>query len=267
MSTDSITLPIKPVTNDPLEERLTTNVTQKVLPARYLQTDATGNVIETPHQLFERVTRNIAMVEATYGNDVEHWATRFEELMTRLEFMPNSPTLMNAGTDIQQLAACFVLTPHDSIDSVFETVKQAATIFQSGGGVGYSFSQLRPRGDRIWSTGGTTSGPVSFMRVYDTMCEQIRQGGKRRGAQMGILRADHPDIGRFCVAKRTEGEFPNFNFSVGITDEFYNAVSADRRYSLFNPRTGTHQLVTEETAQFYSTEFEDASPLTVEENI
>ncbi|WP_158059090.1 adenosylcobalamin-dependent ribonucleoside-diphosphate reductase [Halorussus halophilus] len=265
--TDSIRLPVKRTTGETLEERLTENVYRRVLPARYLLKDNHGRVVETPEELFERVARNVAAVEAKYGNDPIRWANRFEKAMTDLEFVPNSPTLMNAGTEVQQLAACFVVSPRDTLDSIFETLRRAATIFQSGGGVGYSFSRLRPKGDQIRSTGGTASGPVSFMRVYDTMCEQIKQGGKRRGAQMGILRADHPDVGRFCVAKRREGEFSNFNFSVGITDEFYEAVRENRRYSLVNPRTGDQHVVTEATAQFYSTAFENAGTQFAEENV
>ncbi|QLG61874.1 glycyl radical enzyme family protein [Halorarum salinum] len=187
--------------------------------------------------------------------------------MTGLEFVPNSPTLMNAGTGSRQLAACFVTSPRDSLDSIFETLGRAATVMQTGGGVGYSFSALRPRGDPLESTGGTASGPVSFMKVYDTMCEQVRRGGRRRGAQMGILRVDHPDAGRLCTAKREEGVLANFNVSVGVTDAFFDAVRDDARYTLVNPNTGGPHHVTVDTAQFYGTDYETASPTAVESNL
>ncbi|RLM53917.1 adenosylcobalamin-dependent ribonucleoside-diphosphate reductase [Halobellus sp. Atlit-31R] len=265
-STD-VVLPKKRVRGETLRERLSENVYERILPARYLRTDDDGEVIETPEELFERVAANVAGAEREYGGDSELWERRFRDAMTGLEFLPNSPTLMNAGTEIQQLAACFVLSPADSLDSIFETLGRAASVMQSGGGVGYSFSALRPRGDVVASTGGVASGPVSFLEVYDTMCEQIRQGGRRRGAQMGVLRVTHPDVGRFCTAKREPGALSNFNISVGITDDFYEAVQADGRYALVGPNTDAPHRVTEAAAQFYSTEYESASRATVDQNL
>jgi adenosylcobalamin-dependent ribonucleoside-diphosphate reductase len=261
-----VKLPVKRTTGDTLEQRMTENAYRHVLPARYLRKDAESNVVESQEELFRRVADNLAQPEARYGGNVGEMADTFYRLMTQLEFMPNSPTLMNAGAELQQLAACFVMSPKDALDSIFDTVKRAATVFQSGGGVGYAFSQLRPQGDRVKSTGGIASGPVSFMLVFDRMCETLKQGGKRRGAQMGILRVDHPDIGRFVVAKRREGVLANFNISVAVTDAFCLAVRDDADYQLLNPRTGQPFRVVEQTAQFYSTEFEDAAFGAVSEN-
>jgi len=168
--------------------------------------------------------------------------------MSSLAFMPNSPTLMNADVEFQQLAACFVISPEDDLDSIFETLRQAAKILQTGGGVGYTFTHLRPRGDIVHSTGGVASGPLSFMQVYDEMCGTLKQGGRRRGAQMAILRVDHPDVGRFAVAKRREGVLSNFNLSVAITNAFIAAVKQDDEYTLYNPRTGEPFKVNEKTA-------------------
>ncbi|WP_435348885.1 adenosylcobalamin-dependent ribonucleoside-diphosphate reductase [Haloarchaeobius sp. HRN-SO-5] len=259
-------LPVKRVRGDTLAERLSSNAYERILPARYLRKDADGEVVETPEGMFERVATAVAAAERESGGDAASWESRFYESMTGLEFMPNSPTLMNAGAGTGQLAACFVMSPSDSLRSIFETLGQAATVMQSGGGVGYSFTDLRPRGDLVRSTGGVASGPVSFMRVYDTMCEQIRQGGRRRGAQMGVLHVDHPDVGRFCTAKRDEGVLANFNISVGVTDEFYSAVQEGGRYRLVNPQSDDQHVVTEATAQFYSTAYEDELPSAVESN-
>jgi adenosylcobalamin-dependent ribonucleoside-diphosphate reductase len=261
-----VKLPVKRTTGATLEQRMTENAYRHVLPARYLRRDAQGNVLESQEELFHRVADNLAQPEARYGGDVEEMAGTFYQLITQLEFMPNSPTLMNAGAELQQLAACFVMSPEDDLDSIFDTLKRAAKVFQSGGGVGYAFSHLRPRGDRVKSTGGIASGPVSFMLVFDRMCETLKQGGKRRGAQMGILRVDHPDIGRFVVAKRREGVLANFNISVAVTDAFCQAVRDDADYRLVNPRTDGPFQVVEQTAQFYSTEYEGATFGAVEEN-
>ncbi|RLM89334.1 adenosylcobalamin-dependent ribonucleoside-diphosphate reductase [Halobellus sp. Atlit-38R] len=267
--TSDFVLPKKRVGGETLRERLSENVYERVLPARYLRTNAAGEVIETPAEMFERVAAAVASAEREYGTDADAatWEQRFYEAMAGLAFMPNSPTLMNAGAEIQQLAACFVLSPEDSLDSIFGTLGRAANVMQSGGGVGYSFSKLRPRGDRIRSTGGVASGPVSFMNVYDTMCEQIRQGGRRRGAQMGILHVTHPDVGRFCTVKREQNALTNFNLSVAITDDFYDAVQEGSRYTLQNPSTGGPHEVTEATAQFYSTAYESAPRTEVERNL
>jgi ribonucleoside-diphosphate reductase alpha chain len=172
--------------------------------------------------------------------------------MSNLAFMPNSPTLMNAGAELQQLSACFVVHPEDDMDSIFSKVHDAAKIFQSGGGMGYPFHLMRPKGDIVSSTGGVSSGPMSFQQVFDTMCGTIKQGGKRRGAQMGIMKIDHPDILRFITAKREEGNLSNFNISVGLTEEFMEAVKNDEEYTLINPRTDEPFEVAEMTAQFYN---------------
>lgn len=210
----------------------------KVFRARYLLKDETGKVIETPEDLFLRVARNIALSEKIYNEDASLWEEKFYSLMSSLKFLPNSPTLMNAGKQNGQLAACFVLPVEDSMKSIFDTLKNAALILQSGGGTGFSFSNLRPRSDVVKSTGGIASGPISFMKIYNTATDVIKQGGARRGANMGILRIDHPDILEFVRVKRKEGELSNFNISVAVTDDFMDALKNDREYDLINPRTG-----------------------------
>ncbi|MEF8835540.1 MAG: vitamin B12-dependent ribonucleotide reductase [Candidatus Thermoplasmatota archaeon] len=219
------------------EEKLTENA-KKILKERYLKRDEEGNVVETPEEMFERVATAIAEVNEEYDDDrtAEDEKKEFFDALINLDFIPNSPTLMNAGLELGQLSACFVLSPQDDMDSIFQQVKNAAKIFQSGGGVGYTFSRLRPRGDTVKSTGGVASGPVSFMKVYDEMCNTIKQGGKRRGAQMGVLSVQHPDIEEFIEAKDEEGELENFNISVALTEEFMEAVRNGEEYDLINPR-------------------------------
>ncbi len=212
-----------------------------VLTKRYFQRDEDGKAVEDGRGLFWRVAAAIAGEEEKY--DRSTWksvdlARAFYQMMIDWKFLPNSPTLMNAGNNLGQLSACFVLPVGDSIEEIFDAVKYAAMIHKSGGGTGFSFSRLRPKDARVGSTGGVASGPVSFLRIFNTATEQIKQGGTRRGANMGILRVDHPDILEFIRAKEHEGEFNNFNLSVGLTEAFMEAVKADAEYALIAPNTG-----------------------------
>lgn len=356
--------PIKREDGETLQDRLTANAYNNILPARYLLSDKDGNLVEEQEELFERVAKNIALAEAVYEANqedetihvspdqikdnhsrrnelaeevfglgmtvddtdaktvlseanvnkfsydnvvptlptdiqetVEQRKNEFEEQMSHLKFMPNSPTLMNAGGELQQLSACFVDSPGDDMDDIHQTAKEAASVFQSGGGMGYAFWNLRPYGDPVGSSGGIASGPITFMRTYDQMCETIAQGGTRRGAQMGVMRVSHPDVIQFIHAKNkdvslaetlrlndpddfthnsfadaleeargliddegrvpehlrnaVEGHLSNFNISVGITNDFMEALKNDEEYTFTNPRTGEPHEVTPQTKELY----------------
>ena len=210
-----------------------------VLKRRYLRKDEEGRVIETPEEMFRRVSRHLALAEKSYGagpEAVNEMDEQFYRLMTEFRFLPNSPTLMNAGRRLGQLAACFVLPVDDSMEGIFDALKNAALIHKSGGGTGFSFSRLRSKNSKVGTTGGVASGPVSFMKIFNTATEQVKQGGTRRGANMAILRVDHPDIQEFITCKKANRELNNFNISVGVTDAFMKAVAAGKSYDLIDPR-------------------------------
>ena len=209
-----------------------------VLERRYLRKDLQGKLTETPEDMFRRVARHIAKAEKAYGdeNRVKQMEEVFHAMMTQFKFLPNSPTLMNAGRRLGQLAACFVLPVEDSMEGIFDALKSAALIHKSGGGTGFAFSRLRPKNSKVGTTGGVASGPVSFMKIFNTATEQVKQGGTRRGANMAIQRVDHPDIMEFITCKKDNRELTNFNISVGVTDSFMEAVKKGETYDLVDPR-------------------------------
>ncbi|MGB9978097.1 adenosylcobalamin-dependent ribonucleoside-diphosphate reductase [Methanobacterium sp.] len=213
----------------------------KVLQKRYLLKDEDENIIENPEEMFKRVSKTVASVDNLY-NDTDTCKTEkeFYHIMSQLEFLPNSPTLMNAGTKINQLSACFVIYIEDSIKGIFDALKHMALIHKSGGGVGFSFSKIRPKGDIVKSTKGIASGPVSFMKIFDVATDVIKQGGRRRGANMGILDIRHPDILEFITLKEHEGILTNFNISVAVDNDFMNAAIDNNEYNLINPRNGKY---------------------------
>jgi ribonucleoside-diphosphate reductase alpha chain len=213
---------------------------KRVLKRRYLKKNHQGKIIETPEQMFRRVARHIAKAEKKYGDPstehLERWEETFYDVMTESKFLPNSPTLMNAGRRLGQLAACFVLPVEDSMEGIFGALHHAALIHKSGGGTGFAFSRLRPKNSTVGTTGGVASGPVSFMKIFNTATEQVKQGGTRRGANMAILRVDHPDIMEFIFSKENNSELNNFNISVGVSNNFMEAAAKEEDYDLIDPR-------------------------------
>jgi ribonucleoside-diphosphate reductase alpha chain len=214
-------------------------IVQRILEERYLRRNPEGQVIETPEELFWRVARSVAAAEVRYGGEdaAARQAEAFHEALATLKFLPNTPTLMNAGLPQGQLAACFVIPVEDDMRSIMEGVRDMSLVHQTGGGTGFTFTHLRPRGDQVRSTGRVASGPVGFMRIFDTTTDVVKQGGRRRGANMGILNVDHPDILEFIKAKAEQGMLTNFNLSVGVTDAFMAKVDRGEDYPLINPRT------------------------------
>jgi ribonucleoside-diphosphate reductase alpha chain len=222
-----------------------------VLKERYLRRDEEGRICESTAEMMERVARHVAQAEdEVEPGSAERWAEEFASLLKELLFLPNSPTLMNAGTELGLLSGCFVLPLEDSLESIFETLKRAALIHKAGGGTGFAFSRLRPAGDRVASTGGTASGPVTFLHVFDAATDAVRQGGRRRGANMAVLDVSHPDVRAFVGAKLEPGRLENFNLSVAVGDDFLRAVERNAAFELVNPRTGRGAGIVEASRLF-----------------
>ena len=207
----------------------------EVLKKRYLRRDEQGWVVETPKEMFARVASHVSRAEARYGGDAEDYRIKFQRMMLELDFLPNSPTLMNAGLDLGQLSACFVIPVGDSLPSIFDALKNMALIHQSGGGTGFSFSRLRPKNDTVRATGGVASGPISFMQIFDTATDVIKQGGRRRGANMGVLRIDHPDILEFIEAKERPGFLGELQFIRGGYGPIHEPSAQRRRHRSGQP--------------------------------
>jgi ribonucleoside-diphosphate reductase alpha chain len=233
--------PFAPALRPAAEVQLSEN-SRQVLQKRYLRRGLDGKPVEDIEGMFRRVARAVAEPDGAHGYDIQSTEDSFYALLTTLRFFPNSPTFTGAGTPLGQLAACFVLPISDDMgrnsDGIFQTLRDAALIQQTGGGNGFSFSRLRPKGDAVASSAGVATGPVGFLRVYDGAFGEVAQGGTRRGANMAVLRVDHPDIHEFITCKAQEGQITNFNISVGITDQFMQAVEGDTDFDLVNPRSG-----------------------------
>lgn len=263
-----IAVPRKSVDPDEtIEERLTANVLHQIGEARYFKKDSDGNPVEDWHGVFDRVASNIADAEYKFGEEQsvrDEWKRQFETVMKEQRFIPNTPTIASAGTELQMLSACFVISPEDSMEDILDTVKAWGLVEADGGGMGGAFYRLRPKGARVSTTGGTSSGPMPFIEMYDAAGGSIKQGSIRSGAQMAIMHAHHADVGRFIVSKRIEGDLDNFNISVAVTDEFIESVRNDESYQFYTADslgpgdTQDVQEVLPETAHFYDPEFEDA---------